>query len=324
MFCYPQHNHNIIHRDIKAENILVCERKIVKVADFGFSTRIETKDQLLSTFCGSPPYAAPELFHDESYVGPCVDYWALGILLYFMVTSLMPFKAQTISALKKLIIECDYEIPEYMSDECISVINGLLQVDCNHRWDLKRLKDSEWLRGQTFADELPQFKLKTWSKSKNELNNNICLIPEERQAYAQLNELGIDDALIADHLDKGSRSAVTGSFSIIINKILRSNLKSNESLGKNSINNHCQRDGDDQLDHWNQSDKPNVTNDRRCKSPKPVMSVSKSFKSIRNIFADRSVGPKLEKTSSLGDQNLVPVCRQRGRRLRKSKTCCLL
>lgn len=94
----------------------------VKLGDFGFSRYLDSMDDVLNTFCGSPPYAAPELFQDESYVGPYVDLWALGILLYFMVTSQMPFKANNVSQLKKTIINGDYTIPAYVSQTCQDLI----------------------------------------------------------------------------------------------------------------------------------------------------------------------------------------------------------
>ena len=250
--------------------------KTIKVGDFGFSTRIDSKEELLSTFCGSPPYAAPELFHDESYMGPYVDYWALGVLLYFMVTSSMPFKAQTIAALKKLIIECYYEIPDYLSDECVLLINGLLQTECQMRWDLKQLKECEWLAAQTFPSSLAQYKLRALDTDVDEYNNNVNT--EEIQAYKQLKGLGIDDHMIMDNMDKGSRSAINASFSIIINKIIRNQLKRRVSI-------------EEKVKNENLIEKANEVNYKsndiiRSKSSK---SISKSIKSIKNIFIDRTV-----------------------------------
>lgn len=54
------HSRKVCHRDLKAENLLLDSQKNIKIADFGFSNHFET-GQLLNTWCGSPPYAAPEL-----------------------------------------------------------------------------------------------------------------------------------------------------------------------------------------------------------------------------------------------------------------------
>ncbi|XP_016370775.1 serine/threonine-protein kinase SIK3 homolog [Sinocyclocheilus rhinocerous] len=71
-FC---HCRNIVHRDLKAENLLLDHNLNIKIADFGFSN-LFARGQLLKTWCGSPPYAAPELFEGKEYDGPKVDIWS--------------------------------------------------------------------------------------------------------------------------------------------------------------------------------------------------------------------------------------------------------
>ncbi|XP_037094872.1 serine/threonine-protein kinase NIM1-like [Pollicipes pollicipes] len=77
------HDQNLVHRDVKADNVFLTRRGRAKLGDLGFSTRVTSATQQLTSFCGSPPYAAPELLEAASYTGPAVDMWALGVLLFF-------------------------------------------------------------------------------------------------------------------------------------------------------------------------------------------------------------------------------------------------
>lgn len=71
--------------------------------------------QQLDTFCGSPPYAAPELFSDDHYIGEPVDVWALGVLVYFMIVGNMPFRAPTVPALRAAVLKGDFLLPASLS-----------------------------------------------------------------------------------------------------------------------------------------------------------------------------------------------------------------
>ena len=124
--------------------------RTVKVGDFGFGTQFAGPSQTLNTFCWSPPYAAPELYKDESYYGPCVDIWAFGILLYFIVTGIMPFRADTVGKLKQLILSGGYEVPEFVSDSCTALIRSILKQVPQERPTFTQIKQASWLNGQDF------------------------------------------------------------------------------------------------------------------------------------------------------------------------------
>lgn len=138
------HNHNIVHRDLKAENLLLSnDYKTIKIADFGFANYY-TKDKLLSTWCGSPPYAAPELFKGLNYVGPPVDIWSLGVILYVLVCGSLPFDGQNLVFLKSRVLSGKFRIPYFMSTECESLIRGMLRLDSEKRYRIKQIRAHCW------------------------------------------------------------------------------------------------------------------------------------------------------------------------------------
>lgn len=85
------HERQVVHRDLKAENLLLDSDMNIKIADFGFSNFF-TPGVALSTWCGSPPYAAPELFEGREYDGPKADIWVNALfLLNRMISSIFEF-----------------------------------------------------------------------------------------------------------------------------------------------------------------------------------------------------------------------------------------
>ena len=87
------HHYGIVHRDLKPENLLLSKNNILKIIDFGLSNYFNEMD-LLSTPCGSPSYASPEMVSGNKYDGFLIDIWSSGIILYAMICGFLPFEDQ--------------------------------------------------------------------------------------------------------------------------------------------------------------------------------------------------------------------------------------
>ena len=139
-----QHNNGVVHRDLKAENILFSNDR-VKIGDFGFSVQASATDKL-DLFCGSPPYAAPELFREDSYLGPPVDVWAIGVLLYYMIGGQQPFSADSISELKEKILVGDFYMPQSISSAAQNLLAGMLNKNAEERLTMDVIIGCEWMQ----------------------------------------------------------------------------------------------------------------------------------------------------------------------------------
>ena len=80
--------------------------------------------------CGTPAYIAPEILRDKGYTGFAVDIWSAGVVLYAMLYGTVPFKANNMSELQKLIIKAKYTLKEDgVSEEARNLLTGLLEKD---------------------------------------------------------------------------------------------------------------------------------------------------------------------------------------------------
>ncbi|CAN9501517.1 unnamed protein product [Ophioblennius macclurei] len=147
------HTKNIVHRDLKAENLLLDADANIKIADFGFSNEF-TLGNKLDTFCGSPPYAAPELFQGKKYDGPEVDVWSLGVILYTLVSGSLPFDGQNLKELRERVLRGKYRVPFYMSTDCEGILRRFLVLNPSKRCTLEQVMKDKWINAGYEGDDL--------------------------------------------------------------------------------------------------------------------------------------------------------------------------
>lgn len=144
------HINKVAHRDLKPENIFLDSSQHVKLGDFGLSGEMQ-EGVMMTTSCGSPNYAAPELLSKNcQYEGPDVDIWSSGVILYALLCNQLPFDADTMGDLFKLIKRGHYRVPGTVSSEAKDLIAQMLTVDRTQRISIDGIKQHPW-----FAKDLP-------------------------------------------------------------------------------------------------------------------------------------------------------------------------
>jgi len=143
-FC---HVRNIVHRDLKLENILLeSSTGSAKIIDFGFAVQLRSVDQRLRVFCGTPSYMAPELVMGKEYSGFCTDMWALGVVLFAMLSGRLPFEGQTESQLYAKIRRGSFRFPDGVSELPRRVVAGILRIDAAGRPTAAQALQHRWVR----------------------------------------------------------------------------------------------------------------------------------------------------------------------------------
>lgn len=138
------HRNNVVHRDLKIENIMINQKGDIKIIDFGLSNLYLPKS-LLKTYCGSLYFAAPELLSAKPYTGPEVDIWSFGVVLYVLVCGKVPFDDPVVSVLHEKIKKGNIEYPSFISKECMSLLSRMLVVDPAKRATLYEVIQHPWM-----------------------------------------------------------------------------------------------------------------------------------------------------------------------------------
>ncbi|GAB7348093.1 hypothetical protein MBLNU459_g6118t1 [Dothideomycetes sp. NU459] len=158
LYCHRLHIH---HRDLKPENILLNRETIkIKLVDFGMAA-LQPEGKKLTTACGSPHYAAPEVIRSRPYDGAKADVWSCGVILYVMLTGMTPFnydQDRNLQVMYQAIAAADYYMPPELSADAKDLLRKIFVPDPKRRismdeiWEhpLLHKYDQEW--GYTGAD----------------------------------------------------------------------------------------------------------------------------------------------------------------------------
>uniref|UniRef100_A0A8C6MAV2 protein kinase C n=1 Tax=Nothobranchius furzeri TaxID=105023 RepID=A0A8C6MAV2_NOTFU len=120
------HNHMIVYRDLKLDNLLLDTEGYVKIADFGLCKEGMGYRDRTSTFCGTPEFLAPEVLTETSYTR-AVDWWGLGVLIFEMLVGESPFPGDDEEEVFDSIVNDEVRYPRFLSTEAISIMRRLLR-----------------------------------------------------------------------------------------------------------------------------------------------------------------------------------------------------
>jgi serine/threonine protein kinase len=139
------HNLKIVHRDLKPDNILYDKQNnCIKISDFGLSTLLKQKDEMIENACGTPNYLAPEVIKQNGYLGQAADLWSAGVILYNMVTGRNPFHNEDQNILLKNILNGSAEYPKYLSKNLVDLLQKIFVPQPRNRYSIEQIKEHPW------------------------------------------------------------------------------------------------------------------------------------------------------------------------------------
>jgi len=149
------HGEGITHRDIKLENVVLDAEGNARLVDFGAAREVGA-DTFLMSVQGTPAYMAPEVATQRAHKGGPADVWALGVLLYNLLSGgAYPFWGKNMDELRRNITAAPPRIPSHLSPACRELLEKLLNKSSANRISAAEVRASKWLRAFDAPSDMP-------------------------------------------------------------------------------------------------------------------------------------------------------------------------
>ena len=218
------HKLNVVHRDLKPENLLLDSKKNIKIVDFGLSNIYKEKG-LLSTACGSPCYAAPEMIAGEKYNGLNVDLWSSGVILFALICGYLPFDDDDTPVLYKKIMKGEYSIPSFVSTKAADLIKSILNTNPDKRFNIKEIKAHSWFGMYKGYIDRPKGLIIDYHE-----------IPFDLTIIGEMQELGFDKQQVMLSIQNNRHNKLTTIYYLLLKKFI-----ANGNISNADINSICFR-----------------------------------------------------------------------------------
>ena len=212
------HKLNIVHRDLKPENLLLDSKKNIKIVDFGLSN-LYKDNGLLSTACGSPCYAAPEMIAGKKYRGLEVDIWSSGVILFALICGYLPFDDDDTTVLYSKIMKGEYTIPSFVSTPATSLIKSILNTDPEKRFRVADIKNHIWFAIYKGYIDRPKGLIIDYHE-----------VPVDVAIVDKMSELGYNREQVIHSIRNNRHNKLTTIYYLLLKKFIRGGHISNADI----------------------------------------------------------------------------------------------
>ncbi|OHT10421.1 hypothetical protein TRFO_20304 [Tritrichomonas foetus] len=224
---------NVVHRDLKLENILFGSDNHIRLIDFGLSN-IFSKNSMHQTACGSPAYTAPEVLTRKKYTG-AADIWSCGIILFLLSTGSFPFSDHSLPKLLNKICTEEVNFPSHLSYELRDLVSKMLEKDQNKRISILDILCHPWFNNSKELKKSPvNHNISCFQSLQDLPSYQICQEYKVHMTSENFETKNDKNYVSNNSINNASESNIS------VNKNSLSSYNGNNNNGNNNSENKCQ------------------------------------------------------------------------------------